>query len=91
MKYQKITISHEKILMTDHNEVYKNYKERVDGILRQAITKQQPRTLYEPLRYILNSGGKRIRPMLVIFACEALGGKMEDALNASVAIELLHN
>ena len=77
--------------MTEHYEVYKKYKKRVDEVLAGAITKKHPETLYEPMRYILNSGGKRIRPMLVISCCEACGGKMEDALNASVAIELLHN
>ncbi|MEO8664177.1 MAG: polyprenyl synthetase family protein [Ignavibacteria bacterium] len=77
--------------MTEHSEAYKKYKDIVDSILSKTITQKQPETLYKPLRYILNSGGKRIRPMLVISACEGAGGKMEDAVNAAVAIELLHN
>ncbi len=77
--------------MTDHYETYLKYKSQVDDILSHSIEKQKPESLYEPLRYILNSGGKRIRPMMVIFSCEAYGGKPEDALNAAVAMEMLHN
>ncbi len=77
--------------MEDHYAVYSGYKEKVDAALSEAIDKQNPRTLYDPLKYILNGGGKRIRPMMLIFSCEAAGGKMQDALNASVALEMLHN
>ena len=77
--------------MTNHYETYLKYKTRVDEILSNSLEKQKPESLYEPLQYVLNGGGKRIRRMMVIFACEAAGGKMEDALNAAVAIEMLHN
>ena len=77
--------------MIDNYEVYLNYKKRVDEILNSSIVYKEPVTLYEPLKYVLESGGKRIRPIMVIFSCEAIGGKLEDALNASVALELLHN
>ena len=77
--------------MTNHYETYLKYKSRVDEILSNSLEKRKPESLYEPLKYVLSGGGKRIRPMMVIYACEAAGGKMEDALNASVAIEMLHN
>jgi len=77
--------------MQNHSDAYSYYKNRVDGILASTINKKEPRTLYDPLKYILEGGGKRIRPMMVIFSCEATGGNPEDALNASVALELLHN
>lgn len=77
--------------MTNHLDTYTQYKKRVDEILSNSLENQKPESLYEPLRYILNSGGKRIRPMMVIFSCEAYGGKPEDALNAAVAMEMLHN
>jgi len=75
----------------DHSDVYSDYKKRIDDILASSIDKKEPRTLYEPLKYVLEGGGKRIRPMMVIFSCEVAGGSPEDALNASVAMELLHN
>jgi len=77
--------------MNDNYEVYLNYKKRVDDILAYSIDKKEPRSLYDPLKYVLEGGGKRIRPMMVIFSCEAVGGKPEDALNAAAALELLHN
>lgn len=77
--------------MDNHSGIYSQYKKKIDEILAQQITREFPVTLYEPLKYLLSGGGKRIRPVLMIFCCEAAGGKMEDALYASVAIELLHN
>lgn len=77
--------------MENHTSVYKVYKKRIDEILSASVQKQNPVTLYNPLKYLLSTGGKRIRPMLVLISCEAVGGKMEDALYASVAMELLHN
>jgi geranylgeranyl diphosphate synthase type II len=47
--------------------------------------------VYDPIRYVMSGGGKRLRAVLTILACEALGGRARSALNAAVAIELLHN
>ena len=77
--------------MTNHLNKYLQYKKSVDEILSGSVKKQIPETLYDPLRYVLNSGGKRIRPVMIMYSCEAAGGKAEDALNAGVAIEMLHN
>lgn len=77
--------------MYNHSGIYSAYKKKIDEVLSQQILKEHPATLYEPLKYLLSGGGKRIRPVLMIFCCEAAGGKMEDAVHASAAIELLHN
>ncbi|MBP9192657.1 MAG: polyprenyl synthetase family protein [Ignavibacteria bacterium] len=77
--------------MTSPQDIYSDYKVKVDALITSSVSKDNPATLYEPIKYILSNGGKRIRPMMIIFACEICGGKMEDALNASVAIEMLHN
>lgn len=77
--------------MTNHLNKYLQYKKSVDEILSGSVKKQIPETLYDPLRYVLNSGGKRIRPVMIMYSCEAAGGKAEDALYAGVAIEMLHN
>lgn len=47
--------------------------------------------LYDPVTYTLSGGGKRLRPVLVLMACEAVGGKIEDAVDAAVGIEMFHN
>lgn len=46
---------------------------------------------YDPIRYMLNLKGKRIRPLLVLLCAEACAGKKENALAAAAAVELLHN
>jgi len=50
-----------------------------------------PPELYEPVRYILSLGGKRIRPALVILACDLFDGEVASALIPAVAIEVFHN
>ncbi len=50
-----------------------------------------PAELYEPARYMLSLGGKRIRPLFVLLACDLFNGKAEDAIPAALAIELFHN
>jgi geranylgeranyl diphosphate synthase type II len=47
--------------------------------------------LYEPCRYLLEAGGKRIRPALCLMAAEMFGGVNEDVFNAAMAVELFHN
>jgi geranylgeranyl diphosphate synthase type II len=46
--------------------------------------------LAEPLRYSLESGGKRIRPLLCLAVAETNGASLEDALPAAAALELVH-
>ena len=50
-----------------------------------------PFELYEPARYMLSLGGKRLRPVFVLTACDLFGGTIEDAVPAALAIELFHN
>lgn len=90
-RFIRLTESAIKKNMTNHFNKYLQYKKSVDEILTSSVNKQIPETLYGPLKYVLNSGGKRIRPILIIYSCEAAGGKPKDALNAGVAIEMLHN
>lgn len=50
-----------------------------------------PYTLFDPLNYIMSGGGKRVRPILVLLSCEAFGGNINNALDAAIAVEILHN
>lgn len=58
--------------------------------LRSEIHKYQSK-LDEQVQYVLQSGGKRIRPLLTLLSCEASGGNAEDAYAAALAIEIIHN
>jgi len=52
---------------------------------------KQPADLYNPIYYTMALGGKRLRPVLVLMACEAVGGKAGEALIPAVGLELFHN
>lgn len=51
---------------------------------------QLPPVIFEAMRYSLLGGGKRLRPMLMLSACEAVGGKREDAEPFACAMEMIH-
>lgn len=68
-----------------------NYRELINERLDQVVVKTSPASFYEPVRYVLDGGGKRIRPILVVLACKAVGGNQDMCLDAAVAVEILHN
>jgi geranylgeranyl diphosphate synthase type II len=71
--------------------LYNNQRKIVELRIKKAFAKREPRSLYEPSAYLLESGGKRLRPLLVLLSTKAVGGKFSQAYNAAVAVELLHN
>src|SRR6201996_941634 len=52
---------------------------------------EYPGQLYEPISYILSIGGKRMRPALLLMACELFGGEVNKAISPALAIEVFHN
>ncbi|MFM1898217.1 MAG: hypothetical protein RL577_457 [Bacteroidota bacterium] len=50
-----------------------------------------PDSLYQSMQYIMDLGGKRIRPLLVLMAAESAGGSAENALPLAHAVEIFHN
>jgi len=71
--------------------LYETERKKINKILSTALKKRKPESLYEPGSYILNSGGKRLRPLLVLLSVKAVGGKFTYAYNAAAAVEMLHN
>ncbi len=63
----------------------------INRALEQLSLPQEPASLYEPIRYTLELGGKRIRPYLTLLASGMCGGSIEKAMPAALAIEVLHN
>ena len=53
--------------------------------------KREPENLYAPIDYILQLGGKRIRPILTLIACDIFTGDYKKALPAALAVETFHN
>lgn len=70
----------------------KDCQSRVDTALDALLVapRNELARLYQAMRYSLFNGGKRIRPLLVYGACEALGGAAEQATAAACAVELIH-
>jgi len=50
-----------------------------------------PSNLYDPLRYFMQLGGKRMRPILTLLGAELFGEKKENAINAALSVETFHN
>ncbi|RLG57577.1 MAG: polyprenyl synthetase family protein [Candidatus Hydrothermarchaeota archaeon] len=65
----------------------------IDELLREAIPRGSPETLYDAGRYLLTARGKRIRPILTILSYKAVGEekkKIEEVLPIAMALELIH-
>ncbi len=67
------------------------YSAYLETALQQDHFPGQPANLYDPLRYFLKLGGKRMRPMLSLMACKLAGSPMEKALPVALAVEYFHN
>ena len=77
--------------MNNYIKLYERERIKINQILSNALKNRKPSSLYEPGSYILNSGGKRLRPLLVLLSAKAVGGKFQDAYSAAAAVEMLHN
>ena len=67
------------------------YKALFLEYLEKRIKTKEPKNLYEPIIYILNLGGKRLRPILTLMSCHLFGGDSSKAMDAALAIEMFHN
>lgn len=66
-------------------------RHRVESALGSVVDAEEPRGLYDPVRYVLQSGGKRLRPVLLLLAARIFDVDTEDALPAALAVEIFHN
>lgn len=73
--------------MLSFNEYLNKVNEAVEGINYPST----PSGLYEPIAYTMSLGGKRIRPSLVLMACDAFCGSIDKAVLPAVGLELYHN
>ncbi|NNF35676.1 MAG: polyprenyl synthetase family protein [Saprospiraceae bacterium] len=69
----------------------KPYIESFNNFLKSIMKGLPESTLYDPVRYIMNTPGKRIRPSLGMLGCELFGGSSDDALPVALAVEVFHN
>ena len=63
----------------------------INHALPELVADAGPDVLYDPIRYVLDGGGKRIRPILLLLAAEAFDVETKRALPAALAVEVFHN
>jgi len=71
-----------------------NIKELQDIISKSIVNEKiggEPRGLYEPIEYTLQSGGKRIRPAMVLMACNLFTDNIDEAIRPAIGLEIFHN
>lgn len=68
-----------------------HHASRFNSFLETKTQPQEPISLFEPINYILNLGGKRIRPALVMMSTELFDAPVSQSLDAALAIEVFHN
>lgn len=67
------------------------YQEFLSDYLQSQYETKEPRNLYEPIHYILDLGGKRMRPVLTLMSAEVFDADYKKALPAALAVEVFHN
>lgn len=72
------------IRMSEYIKIFEDY-------LKKELKYIKPENLYNPVKYLLESGGKRLRPIIALNVSELLGGKISDTLPAAAALEIFHN
>ena len=67
------------------------HRKRIDDALSAAFDQVSPPQLRDAARWYPDAGGKRLRPVMAMLACEAAGGSAADAMPVAMAVELVHN
>lgn len=67
------------------------YQDLISRHFESIKYQKEPNNLYEPIRYILSLGGKRLRPVLTLMATEVFDEDCQKALAAATAVEVFHN
>ncbi len=75
----------------NHKRRYDRLRRQVDNHLSRLVNPGMPQALRDACRYVLSSGGKRLRAILVMLSSEAAGGTARQALPAAAAVEIMHN
>lgn len=69
-------------------------EEYIELINKAVANIEYPKTpfgLYEPVKYQLDMGGKRVRPLLTLMACDMFGGDIDSAISPALGLEIFHN
>jgi geranylgeranyl pyrophosphate synthase len=73
------------------NKHIQNYRELFSNELNKLQDLGSPSYLYKPIKHIIKSEGKRLRPTIVQFLGDLFNSNHDDVMNAAMGVELLHN
>lgn len=69
----------------------KYFHQLINQAIAESTYPTSPKELYEPITYFMNLGGKRIRPILLLMACDLFSDDLHKAIHPALGIELFHN
>ena len=72
-------------------DLFKSYQKEFKTSLEKFISNKSPQNLYRPMAYILDLGGKRVRPYLCLMAAEVYGISPLKSMGAAMSLEIFHN
>lgn len=73
------------------SEKLKEYTERINQYIADIDLQRNPSELYTPVQYCLADGGKRVRPLMALLACNMFDGEIDNILAPAVGMEIFHN
>jgi geranylgeranyl diphosphate synthase type II len=71
--------------------LYESRLTAIENYLSTTEYPKEPTNLYDPIRYFMALGGKRIRPLFTVLSAELFGGTLDNSLPAAAALEMFHN
>ncbi len=77
--------------MSDYINLFDSIRSKVNNALENFYIPETPKSLYDPLRYVIRGEGKRLRPILLHLTARAFKVEHKSLMDASIAVELLHN
>lgn len=73
------------------SSMVREFQEMIEGLISEQNFARKPVELYEPIAYTMGQGGKRLRPVLTLLACNLFGGDVKQAAYPALAVEVFHN
>jgi len=69
----------------------KELQNKINDALSKEQIGREPHSLYDPIIYTMESGGKRIRPVLALMACNLFSDEIDHAIKSAIGLEIFHN
>lgn len=77
--------------MNNFQTLFEDIRKKIEEKIHNSIIVKEPLSIYEPFHYVITAGGKRIRPFLTLISAGAINNDPYAAMDAAIAIEILHN